>query len=202
MRHRKSGVKLNRTTSHRQAMFRNMVTSLLKHDRITTTDAKAKELRRWADHIVTLAKRGDLHARRMAMSIVREKDVVQKIFEEAPERFGSIHGGYTRIVKIGRRPGDAASLTLVELTSQDDTKTTEMKKIKSNEVEKPAVGEPKAVETIAPAADRPAPVETDTPSEAADVETGANSAETEAPEKGASPEKDGKAGTDSAETDK
>ena len=75
MRHRKSGVKLNRTTSHRQAMFRNMVTSLLKHDRIKTTDAKAKELRRWADHIVTLAKRGDLHARRMAMSIVREKDV-------------------------------------------------------------------------------------------------------------------------------
>jgi large subunit ribosomal protein L17 len=74
MRHRKSGVKLNRTTSHRQAMFRNMVTSLLKHDRIRTTDAKAKELRRWADQIVTLAKRGDLHARRLAMAIVREKE--------------------------------------------------------------------------------------------------------------------------------
>jgi large subunit ribosomal protein L17 len=81
MRHRKSGVKLNRTTSHRQAMFRNMVTSLLKHDRIKTTEAKAKELRRWADHIVTLAKRGDLHARRMAMAIVRDKDVVHKILK-------------------------------------------------------------------------------------------------------------------------
>ena len=100
-------------------MFRNMVTSLLKHDRIKTTDAKAKELRRWADHIVTLAKQGDLNARRMAMAIVREKDVVHRFFEEAPERFGSIHGGYTRIVKIGRRPGDAAAMTLVELVSSD-----------------------------------------------------------------------------------
>jgi large subunit ribosomal protein L17 len=103
-------------------MFRNMVTSLFKHDRIKTTDAKAKELRRWADHIVTLAKRGDLHARRMAMSIVREKDVVHKLFEEAPERFGAINGGYTRIVKIGRRAGDAAAMTLVELVSSDDVK--------------------------------------------------------------------------------
>ncbi len=202
MRHRKSGVKLNRTTSHRQAMFRNMVTSLLKHDRITTTDAKAKELRRWADHIVTLAKRGDLHARRMAMSIVREKDVVHKIFEEATERFGSIHGGYTRIVKIGRRSGDAAPLTLVEMTNPDDKKPTKMKKIKSNAEAQPAVGEPKAVETIAPAADKPSPVETDTPSETADVEAGANSDETDAPEVDALPEKDDKAATDSAETDK
>ncbi len=141
MRHRKSGVKLNRTTSHRQAMFRNMVTSLLKHDRIQTTEAKAKELRRWADHIVTLAKRGDLHARRQAMSIVREKDVVHKIFEEAPARFGSINGGYTRIVKIGKRAGDAASLTLVELVSSDDLKTTPPKKAKPVAEEKPAVTE-------------------------------------------------------------
>ena len=122
MRHRKSGVKLNRTTSHRQAMFRNMVTSLFKYDRITTTDAKAKELRRWADHIVTLAKRGDLHARRLAMSIVREKDVVHKIFEGAAERFGNMNGGYTRIIKVGRRPGDAAAMTVVELVSTDSTK--------------------------------------------------------------------------------
>ena len=131
MRHRKSGVKLNRTTSHRQAMFRNMVTSLLKHDRIKTTDAKAKELRRWADQIVTLAKRGDLHARRMAMSIVREKDVVHKIFAEAPERFGSINGGYTRIVKIGRRPGDAAAMTLIELVRSDGAKPAKAKKSKT-----------------------------------------------------------------------
>ena len=108
MRHRKAGLKLNRTPSHRNAMFRNMVTSLLKHDRIRTTGAKAMELRRWADHIITLAKRGDLHARRQALAIVREKDVVHKLFENAAERFGATSGGYTRVVKLGRRPGDAA----------------------------------------------------------------------------------------------
>ena len=115
MRHRKASLKLNRTTSHRQAMFRNMVTSLFKHERIRTTGAKAKELRRWADHIITLAKRGDLHARRQALSIIREKGVVRKLFEEAHERFGQSAGGYTRIVKLGRRAGDAAPLSLIEL---------------------------------------------------------------------------------------
>jgi large subunit ribosomal protein L17 len=111
-------------------MFRNMVTSLFKYERIKTTDAKAKELRRWADHIVTLAKRGDLHARRMAMSILREKDVVHKVFQEAPGRFGSINGGYTRIVKIGRRAGDAAAMTLIELVSSNEVKATKKKKLK------------------------------------------------------------------------
>lgn len=118
MRHRKSGVKLNRTPSHRQAMFRNLVTSLLKHDRIKTTDTKAKELRRWADHVITLAKRGDLHARRQALSIVREKAVVHRLFEEAPQRFGDKAGGYTRVVKIGHRPGDSAPVSMVELTGE------------------------------------------------------------------------------------
>ena len=115
MRHRKASLKLNRTTSHRKAMFRNMVTSLFKHERIRTTGAKAKELRRWADHIITLAKRGDLHARRQALSIIREKGVVHKLFEEAQERFGNSAGGYTRIVKLGRRAGDAAPMSLIEL---------------------------------------------------------------------------------------
>lgn len=115
MRHRKSGVKLGRTSSHRKAMFRNMVTSLFKHDGINTTDAKAKELRRWADSMITLAKRGDLHARRQALSVMTEKDVVHKLFEEAPLRYGSISGGYTRITKIGIRPGDTAPMTRVEL---------------------------------------------------------------------------------------
>ncbi|MCP4749158.1 MAG: 50S ribosomal protein L17 [Desulfobacteraceae bacterium] len=128
MRHRKTGVKLNRTTSHRQAMFRNMVTSLFKHDRIRTTDAKAKELRRWADHIITLAKRGDLHARRQAMAIVREKEVVHKLFEEASEKYGNKNGGYTRIVKIGRRAGDAAPLSLVELIFEVEKKQKDKKK--------------------------------------------------------------------------
>lgn len=98
-------------------MFRNMVTSLLKHDKIQTTSTRAKELRGWADHLITLAKRGDLHARRQALSIVREKNVVHKLFEEAAERFSSIAGGYTRVIKIGRRPGDAAPMSLIELVA-------------------------------------------------------------------------------------
>lgn len=119
MRHRKAGVKLNRTSSHRNAMFRNMVTSLFKHDRIRTTDAKAKELRRWADNLITLAKRGDLHARRQALSIIREKKLVHKLFAEASQRYGSRSGGYTRIVKLGRRPGDAAAVSLIELVTSE-----------------------------------------------------------------------------------
>lgn len=128
MRHRKSGVKLNRNSSHRDAMFRNMVTSLFKHDKIRTTDAKAKELRKWADSMVTLAKRGDLHARRQALSIIREKDVVHKLFEEVQERFGAVAGGYTRVTKLGLRAGDAASMSLVELVSEKKAKPAKKKK--------------------------------------------------------------------------
>jgi len=115
MRHRKASLKLSRTTSHRIAMFRNMVTSLFKHERIRTTGVKAKELRRWAEHVITLAKKGDLHARRQALAIIREKSVVHKLFEEAQEKFGKTAGGYTRIVKLERRAGDAAPMSLVEL---------------------------------------------------------------------------------------
>ena len=120
MRHRKAGLKLGRTSSHRKAMFRNMVTSLFKHDRIQTTDAKAKELRRWADRLISLAKRGDLHARRQAMDVIREKDVVHKLFEEAPNRFGGVSGGYTRVVKLGRRSGDAAPVSIIELITAEE----------------------------------------------------------------------------------
>jgi large subunit ribosomal protein L17 len=129
-------------------MFRNMVTSLLKHDRIRTTGAKAKELRRWADHIVTLAKRGDLHARRQALAIVREKDVVHKLFENAAERFGEISGGYTRVVKLGRRPGDAAPVSLVELVVSQDTKKkkTKKKKTKTEAAPKKAAADKKAAD--------------------------------------------------------
>ena len=131
MRHRKAGIKLNRTPSHREAMFRNMVTSLFKYERIRTTGAKAKELRRWADHIITLAKRGDLHARRQALAIVREKDVVHQLFENAAERFGAVSGGYTRIVKLGRRPGDAAPISMIELIVAQDTEKKKKKKTKA-----------------------------------------------------------------------
>lgn len=177
MRHRKSGVKLNRSSSHRQAMFRNMVTSLFKYERIKTTDAKAKELRRWADHIVTLAKRGDLHARRMAMSIVREKDVVHKIFAEASDRFGSINGGYTRIVKIGRRSGDAAAMTLVELVSLDGTQPAKKKKVQTRTETKPAAAI-EAKEAAATDEVTTAPAEEASP-EAIDVETAAAEPETD-----------------------
>jgi large subunit ribosomal protein L17 len=149
MRHRKSGLKLNRTASHRDAMFRNMVTSLFKHQRIQTTDAKAKELRRWADHLVTLAKRGDLHARRQAMAIVREKNVVHKLFEEAQSRFSAIAGGYTRVVKLGRRPGDAAPISVIELvTPSADGGKTKKKTVKTKTTvpDKKTVEEKTAVE--------------------------------------------------------
>jgi large subunit ribosomal protein L17 len=119
MRHRKAGKKLNRTGSHRNAMFRNMVTSLFEHGRIQTTDAKAKELRRWADRMVTLAKRGDLHARRQALAVMRDKTVVHKLFEEVADRFGDRVGGYTNVVKIGRRRGDAAPISLEDKNSQE-----------------------------------------------------------------------------------
>lgn len=131
MRHRKAVLKLNRTPSHRKAMFRNMVTSLFKYERIKTTQAKAKEVSRWADQLITLAKRGDLHARRQALAIVREKDVVHKLFEQAAERFGSVSGGYTRVVKLGHRPGDAAPLSLVELIYAQETKKKKTKKKKA-----------------------------------------------------------------------
>ena len=131
MRHRKAGKKLNRTGSHRNAMFRNMVTSLFEHGRIQTTDAKAKELRRWADRMVTLAKRGDLHARRQALAVMRDKTVVHKLFEEAADRFGDRVGGYTNVVKIGRRRGDAAPISLVELVTPKEKKEQKKKKKKT-----------------------------------------------------------------------
>jgi len=130
-------------------MFRNMVTSLLKYDRIKTTDQKAKELRGWADHIITLAKRGDLHARRQALSIVMEKDVVHKVFEEAPKRFASVSGGYTRVVKLGRRQGDAAMMSLIELVVPEVKKPKKKKAAKKKTSAKPTPAKEAAEETKA-----------------------------------------------------
>lgn len=115
MRHLKSGRKLNRSASHRHALWRNMATSLLRHDRITTTDAKAKELRRWADWLITLGKDGSLHARRQALAFVQDKAVAARLFNELGPRFRDRPGGYTRIVKVGRRRGDAAPMSIIEL---------------------------------------------------------------------------------------
>lgn len=115
MRHRNAGRKLGRTTSHRKAMLRNMVTSLLKDEKIVTTDAKAKELRSLAEKMITLGKRGDLHARRQAGSFIRDRSVTKKLFEELSPRYGTRVGGYTRIVKIGHRAGDNAPVSVIEL---------------------------------------------------------------------------------------
>lgn len=121
MRHNKAGRRLGRNTPHRSAMMRNMVTSLLEHDRITTTDARAKELRKIADQMITLGKRGDLHARRQASSIIRDRKVVTKLFERLGPRYSERPGGYTRIIKLGQRPGDNASLSLIELVEEEFT---------------------------------------------------------------------------------
>ncbi|MBW2383378.1 MAG: 50S ribosomal protein L17 [Deltaproteobacteria bacterium] len=118
MRHRKSGRKLGRSSSHRKALFRNMVTSLLQHERIQTTDAKAKELRGITDKMITLGKRGDLHARRQALSVIRDKDVTAKVFSELADRYRDRPGGYTRVIKIGHRAGDAAPVSIIELVDR------------------------------------------------------------------------------------
>jgi large subunit ribosomal protein L17 len=191
MRHRKAGTKLNMSSSHRDAMFRNMVTSLLKHDRIRTTNVRAKELRRWADHIITLAKRGDLHARRQALAIVREKDVVHKLFEEAEKRFGKISGGYTRITKLGRRPGDAAPVSIIELISTEEKpKKKKAKAPKKTPADQPIAAEkaetPEATEATAEASESE-PVEEKAEIEAkeADVDA-AQAGEAAAPQDAAS----------------
>jgi large subunit ribosomal protein L17 len=118
MRHNNAGRRLGRTTSHRTAMFRNMVTSLLNHERITTTDAKAKELRSVAEKIITLGKRGDLHSLRQASAYVRDKQVVTKLFTTIAPRYKDRAGGYTRIIKLGVRPGDNAPVSIIELVEE------------------------------------------------------------------------------------
>jgi large subunit ribosomal protein L17 len=115
MRHLKQGRKLGRTTAHRKALLRNLATALLEHERIITTEPKAKELRRVADKLVTLGKRGNLHARRQALQVVQSNAVVQKLFNEIAPRFAERQGGYTRILRLGYRPGDAAAMAVIEL---------------------------------------------------------------------------------------
>jgi large subunit ribosomal protein L17 len=115
MRHRQAGRKLNRTTSHRLMMLRNMVTSLFEHERIETTEAKAKEVRSLAERLITLGKRGDLHARRQALRVINSKKVAHKLFTEIAPRFAGRNGGYTHIFKTRNRPGDAAALAIIEL---------------------------------------------------------------------------------------
>ncbi len=115
MRHRKKGRKLSRTASHKKATMRNMATALFRHERIETTTAKAKELRPYAERLITLAKRGDLHARRLAARKIQNREVLGTLFDEIGPRFQDRPGGYTRILKLGNRKGDAAEMSLIEL---------------------------------------------------------------------------------------
>jgi large subunit ribosomal protein L17 len=119
MRHAKSGRKLNRESSHRKAMFANMAASLIRHEQIVTTLPKAKELKPYVDRLVTLGKRGDLHARRLAIARIGDEDAVKKLFETLVPRYGNRAGGYTRVLKAGFRYGDSAPMAVIELVERD-----------------------------------------------------------------------------------
>ena len=119
MRHGMAGRKLNVTSTHRLAMFRNMATSLLKHEQITTTLPKAKELRPYVERIITLGKRGGLHARRQAYAQIMDAKVVDKLFTTIADRYKGRAGGYTRVLKAGMRYGDAADMAVIELVDRD-----------------------------------------------------------------------------------
>jgi large subunit ribosomal protein L17 len=133
MRHRVAGRKLSRHTQHRELMFRNMLVSLLQHERIKTTLAKGKELRSWADRIISLGKQGTLHARRRAFALLRNEGIVKKLFDEIAPRVKDREGGYTRVYKLGWRQGDGAPLSLVELvtyTAPEEKKKSAIEKAK------------------------------------------------------------------------
>jgi large subunit ribosomal protein L17 len=131
MRHLKAGRNLGRAPSHRSAMVRNLVTSLFKHEQMETTDARAKELRQVAERMITLAKRGDLHARRQALATIREKAIVHKLFDELKDRFMDRQGGYVRIVKKENRKGDGALISIVQLLLKEEGKKKGKKKGKT-----------------------------------------------------------------------
>lgn len=137
MRHGKAGKKLGRTPSHRKAMFRNMVTSLLQHERIVTTEVKAKEIGRLTEKMITLGKRGDLHARRQAVAFIRSNEVVKRLFSEYAQRYASREGGYTRVLKLEPRAGDNAPMALVELVDRPITESKEKKEAKVKKETKP-----------------------------------------------------------------
>lgn len=119
MRHRMSGRKLNRTSSHRKAMFSNMAAALLKHEQITTTLPKAKELSPIVERLITMGKRNTLHTRRRAYSILRDDATTAKLFEDLAERYSDRSGGYTRVLKAGFRYGDSAPMAVIELVGRD-----------------------------------------------------------------------------------
>ena len=120
MRHRQSGRKLNRTSSHRKSLFKNMAQALLKHEQIVTTLPKAKELKRVVEKLITLGKKGNLHSRRLAFNQIRDKDMVSKLFDSLAKRYSDRKGGYTRVLKAGFRYGDTAPMAVIELVDRDE----------------------------------------------------------------------------------
>ena len=172
MRHGKSFRKLSRLSAHRRAMMRNMVTSLLEHEQIRTTDAKAKELRKVAEHMITLGKDGSLHARRQALAYVRSKRTVAKLFSELAPRYADRSGGYLQINKLGPRIGDGAPISVVTLISEEAKKPRRRRRRRS----KPTQAEAKPQAAAAPS---PAPEK--------EVKKAAPAPEEQAPEKQAQP---------------
>lgn len=150
MRHLKSGRKLNRTGAHRRALLRGLVTSLLQYEHLQTTDAKAKEMRRWVDRMITLGKRNTLHARRQAAAFVFKREVVKKLFDDIAPRFQSRPGGYTRITKLGPRHGDDASMSLIELVERGDRARSEAEKKRERRRRSAQKKEEQAAKAIAP----------------------------------------------------
>lgn len=180
MRHRKAGKQLSRNSSHRRALLRNMVTSLLKHERIETTDAKAKSVRPVAEKMITLAKRGDLHARRQALAYIQDKAVTHKLFDELKERYLDRQGGYIRIVKKGIRKGDGAPVSIVQLIPQEEEKKPAKKKArKPKKVSKAQPSVPREEEVVKKEEEVAKKVQAETPLETTD-ETAAEEPQEEA----------------------
>ena len=170
MRHRNTGRQFGRNSSHRKALFRNLVTSLLEHGRIETTEAKAKELRGIADKMITLGKKGDLNAKRMAFAYIQSRDVVAKLFDTLAPRSANRPGGYTRIIKTRVRNGDSAPMALIELVDKEG-ETMPPPKVKAKKEAPKAVAAPAAA---------PAPVEeavVEAPAETAEAAPEAPAAE-------------------------
>ena len=143
MRHRKAGKELGRNPSHRRAMLRNMVTSLLKHEQIETTDVKAKAVRPVTEKMITLAKRGDLHARRQALAYIQDKGTTHRLFGDLKDRYLERQGGYTRIIKKGVRKGDGAAISIIQLLPIEEGK----KKVKKSKAKKASPGKADTVTT-------------------------------------------------------
>ncbi|HIE33089.1 MAG TPA: 50S ribosomal protein L17 [Thermodesulfobacteriaceae bacterium] len=181
MRHRKLSRRLVTKWEHRISMMRNQVTDLLRYGRITTTLAKAKELRRVADRMITLAKRGDLASRRRALAVIRDKAVVRKLFTELREKYMDRPGGYTRIIKIGPRRGDAAMMAIVELVEEKLQHKRSKKKIEAEKKAEKEIREALKKEEPKPAEETQPAEEASGTQEAAPAET--SEAETAAPEK-------------------